>query len=122
MQQASAYFFYGHIEGSTTLIRRSVKPGQGSQKCNFPICSNVSVHLDKVPLVLADPDKVIVDPDYPDSTHIYYRMFELESGERIGLAVPVFTKATRYVYTVHSWKGERVKGEARGLTITWLKR
>lgn len=82
----------------------------------------VSVHLDKVPLVLADPDKVIVDPDYPDSTHIYYRMFELESGERIGLAVPVFTKATRYVYTVHSWKGERVKGEARGLTITWLKR
>ena len=82
----------------------------------------VSAHLDKVPWVLADPDKVIVDPDYPDSARIYYRMFELETGERIGLAVPICTKEPKYVYTVHDWKGKTVKGEARGLTITWLKR
>lgn len=84
--------------------------------------SHVADHLDKVPLVLADPDKVIVDPEYPDSTHIYYRRITLKDGSQIGLAVPVCSKEPSYVYTVHSWKGKHVKGETRGLSIAWLQR
>jgi hypothetical protein len=82
----------------------------------------VSRNLDKIPFVLAHPDKAIIDPEYPESTHIYYKIVTLHDGSQSGLAVPICIKEPKYIYTAHSWKGDRVKGETRGLKITWLLR
>jgi hypothetical protein len=40
----------------------------------------VSRNLDKIPLVLAHPDKAIIDPEYPESTHIYYKIVTFYSN------------------------------------------
>ena len=69
----------------------------------------VSQNLDKIPLVLAQPDQAITDPEYPESAHIYYKIVTLHDGSKGGLAVPICIKEPKYVYTEHSWKGNRVK-------------